>query len=88
MHIVNDKKPGILIIVMAGARGIKGENFPIFTLFFQISSKVTGRTESKLKITESQLMSDKLKNIEHDLNINPVIIVPDEPVTPLSKNKK
>jgi hypothetical protein len=88
MHIVNDKKPGVLIIVMAGARGIKGENFPIFTLFFQISSKVTGRTESKIKITESQLMSDKLKNIESDVIIGPLIIVPDEHVTPLSKNKK
>jgi hypothetical protein len=88
MHIVNDKKPGILIIVMAGARGIKGKNFPIFTLFFQINSKVTVKTESTIKITESQLMSDKLKNIEYDVKISPLIIVPDEHVTPLSKNKK
>ena len=27
MHIINDKKPGILIVVMAGAKGIKGKGF-------------------------------------------------------------
>jgi len=36
MHIVNDKKPGILIIVMAGAKGIKGKNFSIFSLEFEV----------------------------------------------------
>ena len=36
MHIVNDKKPGILIVVMAGARGIKGKDFAILSLLFDL----------------------------------------------------
>ena len=74
MHIVNDKKPGILIIVMAGARGIKGKNFPILTLHFQVNGKAVGKKGAKITITESQLMSDKLKNVTHSVKTAPVVV--------------
>jgi hypothetical protein len=44
MHVVNDKKPGQIIVVMAGARGIKGKNIPIFTLSFDVKKQRTGRS--------------------------------------------
>ncbi len=74
MHIVNDRKPGILIIVMAGAKGIRGKNLPIFTLVFEVSANPAGNRKSKLQITESQLMSDKLKNVAHTVKTALVVI--------------
>ncbi len=67
---------------------LKGKNFPIFKLFFQVSSNVKVRKVSEIKITEIQLMSDKLKNVACDVKNGPLIIVPDVRGTPLSKNKK
>ena len=64
MHIVNDKKPGLLIIVMAGAKGIKGKDFPIISITFETRKNITGNHKTRLEITEIQLMSDKLKDIK------------------------
>jgi len=88
MHIVNDKKPGTLIIVMAGARGIKGKNFPIFKLVFQVNNKITGKKESKLKITEIQLMSDNLKNVDAVVKTDRLIIIPKLTVNPVPGKKQ
>ena len=76
MHIVNDKKPGILIIVMAGAKGIKGKNFSIFSLKFEVKKELKKEIRMALKITEIQLMSDQLKNIKHTVKISPVVLKP------------
>ncbi len=76
MHIVNDKKPGILIIVMAGAKGIKGENFSIFSLKFEVNKELKQEIKTAFKITEIQLMSDQLKDIKHTVKISPVVLKP------------
>lgn len=75
MHIVNDKKPGTLILVMASARGIKGKHFSIITLTFQVGKQSKGQHTTGLKIIESQLMSDQLKSIEHTVRTNKLSIV-------------
>ena len=36
MHIINDRTPGKLIIVTAGARGIQGKGMTILTLNFTV----------------------------------------------------
>ena len=76
MHIVNDKKPGLLIVVMAGAKGIKGKEFPIFTLTFDIKRGLKGNHTTEIKITEVQLMSDQLKDIKTKTTIPPITILP------------
>jgi len=76
MHIVNDKKPGQLIVVMAGARGIKGKNVPIFTLTFNIKSGLKGNHVTKIAITEAQFMSDQLKEIKYAVAANPITVLP------------
>jgi hypothetical protein len=62
MQVVNDKNPGRLILVMASATGVSGENLKIFELTF---SKKMQDLPSTLKIapTECQLMSDSLQEI-------------------------
>lgn len=75
MHIVNDKKPGRLIVVMAGAQGIKGENFPVFALTFVVSPKAKA-SQTKIQITEMQLMSDALKELKATVKIAPIRITP------------
>ncbi len=89
MHIVNDKKPGILIAVMAAARGIKGDDFPILTLEFQINATVEAPAEAVLTIREAQLMSDELKDLPYTVNTPPLKIhsatppeIPEEPDKP------
>ncbi len=77
MHIVNDKKPGALIIVMAGAKGIQAKDFPILTLAFDVKAGLTGNHTTSIEITEAQMMSDDLKNIDFQIRTAPVTILPD-----------
>ena len=76
MHIVNDKKPGSLVVVMAGARGIKGKQFSIFSLTFETAKSLKKEIRTTLKITETQLMSDQLKDIKHTVKIAPIVLKP------------
>ena len=76
IHVVNDTKPGQLIVVMAGARGIKGKNFPIFTLTFDVKNSVKGNRKVKIAITEAQLMSDQSKEIRCNIKVDPITISP------------
>ncbi len=85
MHIVNDKNPGKLIIVMAGAQGIKGENIPVFTITFGINKDLEGNHTTTLSITEVQLMSDKLEDIKCEINVGSFIISPGSSSQPAPK---
>jgi hypothetical protein len=76
MHIVNDKKPGTLIVVMAGAKGIKGKDFAIFTLSFDVKKDIKENHTTKISITESQLMGDDLKERKSTVVTHPVTITP------------
>jgi len=76
MHIVNDKKPGVLIVVMAGARGIRGKAFPILTLTFDVKEGLKGNHTAAISITEVQLMSDQLKDIKCTVKTSPITISP------------
>jgi hypothetical protein len=76
MHVVNDRTPGLLIIVMAGARGIKGKDIPLFTLTFVVNESVSEAVTTRVEITENQLMSDKLNVIECSIRTEPVTISP------------
>ncbi len=62
MQVVNDKKPGRLILVMASANGVSGESLKIFELTFV---KTMLDLPSSLTVTpsECQLMSDSLQEI-------------------------
>lgn len=75
MHIVNDKKPGTLIAVMAAARGIKGENFPILTMEFQVNKPAGEPADAAFEIREVQLMSDDLKDIPYTVKTPPIKIL-------------
>jgi len=76
MHIVNDKKPGILILVMAGARGVKGKDLPVFTLTFDAKKGLQQNQTTKISITESQLMGDDLKERKCTIVTHPVTVTP------------
>lgn len=77
MHIVNDKKPGILIVVMAGAKGIKGKDFSILSLNFEIKKDLKDNHTTQLDITECQLMSDTLKKIDCSSKLKPLVVSPE-----------
>jgi len=74
MHIVNDKHPGKLVIVMAGARGVSVNNQSIMNLFFQVNKKISKSVDTKFKISELQLMSDSLKELDYEFKIHPIHI--------------
>ncbi len=76
MHIVNDKKPGRLIVVMAGPKGIKGKEFSIIFLTFEAKKGLKSNHTTTLKITELQLMSDQLKDIKSKVRVSPITITP------------
>ena len=76
MHIINDKTPGKLIIVMAGARGIQGKDMTILTLTFAIKKGLTGSHTTVIEAPEVQLMGDDLKEIECKVKPGTVVILP------------
>ena len=76
MHIINDKTPGKLIIVMAGARGIQGKEMALLTLTFVIKKGLTGNQTTAIEAPEVQLMGDDLKEIECKVKLGSVVIMP------------
>jgi hypothetical protein len=76
MHVVNDKNPGVLVIVMAGAKGIAGKDMALFTLKFKAKAGLKTKTSAGIAIRELQLMSDQLKDIECKIKINDVVVSP------------
>lgn len=63
MHVVNDKKPGELTIVMAAARGITAESATIFTIQFKSKDMIDKKVTSILRVTDGELMDENLKGI-------------------------
>ena len=74
MHIVNDKHPGKLVIVMAGARGVAVNKQSIMNLYFTVNKTIPKPVDTKFKITELQLMSDSLKELAYEFKIHPIHI--------------
>ncbi len=64
----------MLIVVMAGASGIKGSDFPIIVMKFKAGSEMKSERETRINIVEAQLMSDKLKDYDYSVNTNRVLI--------------
>lgn len=62
MHVVNDKNPGKLIIVLASATGVSGKNMKLFEVTFSRVKKSEADTLI-LEPTECQLMSEALLSI-------------------------
>jgi len=65
MHVVNDKNPGKLIIVMASAKGISGSNVGLFNLDFKIIENSSASSVS-IDMTTCQLMTEDLKELSCD----------------------
>lgn len=74
MHIVNDKKPGRLIVVMAGAKGIKGKDFAVLKLTFEIKGALKANHVSAIEISDVEMMSDQLKDVKCTIKVNPLTI--------------
>jgi hypothetical protein len=65
LHIVNDKVPGKLIIVMASAKGISGQNIPVLHLNFDALQSAVDTAD--LHITGCELMDESLQNLPCDV---------------------
>jgi hypothetical protein len=76
MQIVNDKTPGRLILVMAGAKGIGGKDLEIMVVKFGIKKGISGNRTAQIEITELQLMDDQLKEINAKTKTGSVLISP------------
>jgi len=63
MHVINDKTPGKLIVVMAAARGISGRDVALLTLFFTVKKAAADGKTFAIRIVDCQLMGDDLKDI-------------------------
>jgi hypothetical protein len=66
MHIVNSKKAGRLIVVMAGARGVNAEDGTILDLRFRVPEGQTDSATAEIKLQQVEVMSDKLKEVAAD----------------------
>jgi len=75
MHIVNDKTPGRLILVMAGPTGIKGKGVALMLLTFEIKKNIRGIKKTQLAITEVQMKNDQLKDVACTVRVDPLVIL-------------
>jgi hypothetical protein len=76
IHVVNDKKPGMLTVVMAGARGIKGKDFPVLFIGFKAKKPSGPRKTVLLEVHECQIMGAGLKEIPCTVKVDPITILP------------
>ncbi len=63
MHVVNDKNPGKLIVVMASAKGVSGSNLPLFVLNFTKRPPQKTPDSYSIKPFQCQLMDENLQEI-------------------------
>jgi hypothetical protein len=67
MHVVNDKNPGSVIIVLASASGVSGTNLPLLHLeFTPINSATNNNTKQTVSVSQIQLMNENLQEITGD----------------------
>jgi len=74
MHMVNATVPGRIVLVMAGATGIAGENLMFCNLYFRIRDKPVSALQTQIRIVEAEAKSDQLKNIHLGLQNGVVVI--------------
>jgi hypothetical protein len=65
MHVVNDKTPGLVIIVMASASGVSGTDLPLLHLEFTPTGPGAG-SKRTLSVSQIQLMNENLQEISGD----------------------
>ncbi|SHH77337.1 cohesin domain-containing protein [Desulfofustis glycolicus] len=65
MHVVNDKIPGTVIIVMASATGISGTNVELLHLYFKKIDN-DSKSQKKVSVIQTQLMNENLQEISAD----------------------
>jgi hypothetical protein len=75
MHVVNDKRPGHLVLVMASAEGVSGEILELFNLRFNSTDQITS-PYGLLKVIDCQLMSETLAEIPCNLPSPNVLSTP------------
>ncbi len=63
MHIVNSKKAGRLIVVMAGARGVDATDGTILDIHFRVPEGETEAGTAPIELREVQVMSDTLREV-------------------------
>ena len=65
MQVVNDRIPGKLILVMAGANGVSGCDLEVALVRFRAASGLTtGKTGARVAIMETEMVSGDLKSLD------------------------
>ena len=63
MHVVNPRKPGEVIVVLASAKGISGDKLPLIEAEFSLLRKKKTGEMATVRIERCELMSEKLQAI-------------------------
>jgi hypothetical protein len=63
MQVVNDRRPGNVIVVMASARGVRVTGEAILLLTFAATASLPERRETEIGFATVELMSDRLQQI-------------------------
>ena len=73
LHAVNHRTPGILVVAMAGARGVRAENLKVITLVFELKPHAADQTPIPFMVRESRLVDEELKNIDHSVSVGKIL---------------
>lgn len=64
MFVVNDRNPGKLIIVMAGASGIDLPRADLLKLVFRVRDPIRNTMKTQIQLLEIEAKSDSLKQVQ------------------------
>ena len=77
MQVVNDQNPGRLIVVMASAKGISGDQENILIIQFRAAAGIKEKITTKIQITGIELVSEQLKTIPCKLTEGVITLLPE-----------
>lgn len=74
MYVVNDRQPGKLIVVMAGAKGVETPKVALLDLVFQIRQPIHNDMNTHVHLMDVEAKSDQLKSVPLQLRSGDVHI--------------
>jgi len=63
LHVINGKTEGKIIVVMASARGVSGDEIGLISLTFSLAGSKSNTNEKTVSVLNCQLMDEELKEI-------------------------
>lgn len=77
MRVINDKTPGKLVIVMAGAKGIHADSLALIRLYFKAAPGLKEKTTVRIQAVEMEMVSEAIRPIPCRFSGGDITLLPE-----------